>query len=138
MHNAPAIIDRFYELIHANDAQRLSMLYAPNAEIIRYDGVASGQREIEVYYKGYLAGRPGMTLRQIDKIRDSGDVLMWDALVDSDAAGRTYAAYGGVYIVASVLWLWLVEGSRPDRWDISGAVICLIGTAVILIGPRAA
>jgi small multidrug resistance family-3 protein len=59
-------------------------------------------------------------------------------LVDSDAAGRTYAAYGGVYIVASVLWLWIVEGSRPDRWDISGAVICLVGTAVILIGPRAA
>ena len=84
MHNAPAIIDRFYELIQANDAQRLAMLYAPTAEIIRYDGVASGQREIEVYYRGYLAGRPGLKLRQIDKIRDSGDVLMWDALVDSD------------------------------------------------------
>ena len=84
MHNAPAIIDRFYELIKAHDAERLAMLYSPNAEIIRYDGVASGQREIEVYYRGYLAGRPGLTLRQLDKIRDSGDVLMWDALVDSD------------------------------------------------------
>jgi hypothetical protein len=84
MHNAPAIIDRFYELIQANDAERLAMLYAPTAEIIRYDGVASGRREIEVYYRGYLAGRPGMALRQLDKIRDSGDVLMWDALVDSD------------------------------------------------------
>lgn len=85
MHNAPAIIDRFYELIRAKDVERLAMLYAPNAEIIRYDGVASGQREIEAYYRGFLAGRPGMTLRQLDKIRDSGDVLMWDALVDSDA-----------------------------------------------------
>ena len=84
MHNAPAIIDRFYELIKAHDAERLAMLYAPNAEIIRYDGVASGQREIEVYYRGYLAGHSGMVLRQLDKIRDSGDVLMWDALVDSD------------------------------------------------------
>ena len=85
MHNAPAIIDRFYELLKVHDAERLAMLYTPNAEIIRYDGVASGRREIEVYYRGYLAGRPGMTLRQLDKIRDSGDVLMWDALVDSDA-----------------------------------------------------
>ena len=85
MHNAPAIIDRFYELLEVNDAERLAMLYTPDAEIIRYDGVASGRREIEVYYRGYLAGRPGLVLHQIDKIRDHGDVLMWDALVDSDA-----------------------------------------------------
>ncbi len=58
-------------------------------------------------------------------------------LVDSAAAGRTYAAYGGVYIVASALWFWMVEGSRPDRWDVSGAIICLVGTTVILAGPRA-
>jgi small multidrug resistance family-3 protein len=59
-------------------------------------------------------------------------------LVDSEAAGRTYAAYGGIYIVSSVLWLWLVESQRPDRWDISGAVVCLAGAAIILFGPRAA
>lgn len=58
------------------------------------------------------------------------------ALVPSDAAGRTYAAYGGVYIVASILWLWLAEGRLPDRWDISGAVVCLAGGAIILFGPR--
>jgi small multidrug resistance family-3 protein len=58
--------------------------------------------------------------------------------VESDAAGRTYAAYGGVYIVASLLWLWGVEGARPDRWDVLGAVICLIGATVILLGPRSA
>lgn len=57
-------------------------------------------------------------------------------LVPSDAAGRAYAAYGGVYIAASLLWLWAAEGVRPDRWDISGAVLCLIGAAVILFGPR--
>jgi small multidrug resistance family-3 protein len=57
-------------------------------------------------------------------------------LVESDAAGRTYAAYGGVYIVASLLWLWTVEGTRPDRWDVSGAIICLAGAALILLGPR--
>ncbi|MBN8939054.1 MAG: YnfA family protein [Rhizobiales bacterium] len=58
-------------------------------------------------------------------------------LVESEAAGRTYAAYGGVYIVASILWLWLVESHRPDRWDVTGAFICLAGASVILFGPRA-
>jgi small multidrug resistance family-3 protein len=59
-------------------------------------------------------------------------------LVESAAAGRTYAAYAGVYIVASLLWLWVVEGARPDRWDILGAVVCLVGATVILLGPRGA
>lgn len=57
--------------------------------------------------------------------------------VESDAAGRTYAAYGGVYIVASLLWLWAVEDARPDRWDTIGGAVCLIGAAIILFGPRA-
>ena len=57
-------------------------------------------------------------------------------LVDSDAAGRAYAAYGGVYIAASLIWLWSVEGLRPDRWDVAGAMICLVGATVILFGPR--
>jgi|ERR1700716_3909485 len=57
-------------------------------------------------------------------------------LVDTSAAGRAYAAYGGLYIVASLLWLWGVEDVRPDRWDISGAAICVLGAAVILLGPR--
>ena len=57
-------------------------------------------------------------------------------LVESSAAGRAYAAYGGVYIVASLAWLWAVEGLRPDRWDIAGAALSLAGAAVILLGPR--
>jgi small multidrug resistance family-3 protein len=44
--------------------------------------------------------------------------------------------YGGVYIAASLLWLWLIEGARPDRWDLIGALICLGGAALILFGPR--
>src|SRR2546430_15960385 len=59
-------------------------------------------------------------------------------LVDSEAAGRAYAAYGGIYIIASLLWLWLAEGHRPDRWDVSGAAVCLAGAAIILFGPRSA
>ncbi|MBP7336960.1 YnfA family protein [Niveispirillum sp.] len=57
--------------------------------------------------------------------------------VPADAAGRAYAAYGGVYIATSLAWLWLVEGQRPDRWDITGAALCLIGAATILWAPRA-
>jgi len=59
-------------------------------------------------------------------------------LSEADAAGRTYAAYGGVYIFASLMWLWLMEGVRPDRWDVTGAAICMVGASVILFAPRAA
>jgi small multidrug resistance family-3 protein len=58
------------------------------------------------------------------------------ALVPVDAAGRAYAAYGGIYIAASLLWLWLAEGIRPDRWDIVGAAVCMAGASVILFAPR--
>ena len=60
------------------------------------------------------------------------------ALVDTDAAGRAYAAYGGIYIAASLLWLRLAEGVRPDRWDFVGATICIVGASVILLAPRGA
>jgi small multidrug resistance family-3 protein len=58
--------------------------------------------------------------------------------VDAAAAGRAYAAYGGIYIVTSLLWMWLVEGVAPDRWDIAGAIVCLAGSLLILNGPRTA
>lgn len=60
------------------------------------------------------------------------------SLVDAEAAGRAYAAYGGIYIAASLAWLWSVEGVRPDRFDLAGAAICLAGASVILFAPRAA
>ena len=56
--------------------------------------------------------------------------------VESDAAGRAYASYGGVYIVASLLWLWLAEGMRPDRFDTVGATLALAGAGIILAAPR--
>jgi len=58
-------------------------------------------------------------------------------LIDTDHAGRGYAAYGGIYIVSAILWLWAVEGVRPDRWDLTGGAVCLLGAAIILCGPRA-
>lgn len=59
-------------------------------------------------------------------------------LAESDEAGRAYAAYGGIYVIGSLLWLWIVERQSPDRWDLAGAAICLIGAGVILLAPRAA
>jgi small multidrug resistance family-3 protein len=56
--------------------------------------------------------------------------------VDAVAAGRTYAAYGGIYIVGSLAWLWLIEGLRPDRYDLIGSAVCLIGAVIIIAGPR--
>ena len=56
--------------------------------------------------------------------------------VEAEAAGRAYAAYGGVYVAASLLWLWLAEGQRPDRFDIAGGAVVLAGAALILLGPR--
>ncbi len=61
--------------------------------------------------------------------------LTW---VETGHAGRAYAAYGGVYIAAAILWLWVIEGARPDRWDLIGGAVALTGTAIILLGPRSA
>lgn len=56
--------------------------------------------------------------------------------IDASVAGRAFAAYGGVYIVASLVWMRLVENARPDRWDLVGGAVCLVGAAIILLGPR--
>ena len=57
-------------------------------------------------------------------------------LAPSDFAGRAYAAYGGVYVVVALLWLWRVDGVVPTRWDLVGGVICLAGMAIIALQPR--
>lgn len=57
--------------------------------------------------------------------------------IDVHLAGRAFAAYGGVYIAASLLWLWMVEGQRPDGWDVLGAALALLG-AMVIVGAHAA
>jgi small multidrug resistance family-3 protein len=56
--------------------------------------------------------------------------------IDADFAARAYAAYGGIYILSSRVWMWAVEGSCPDRWDAIAAAICVVGAFVIIFGPR--
>ncbi len=56
--------------------------------------------------------------------------------IDSAVAGRAYAAYSGVYIASSLIWLWIMEGVRPDRWDLLGGAVCLVGAGIIIGAPR--
>ena len=59
-------------------------------------------------------------------------------LVEVAAAGRGFAAYGGIYVAASLVWLRMVEGIAPDRWDLTGGAVVLAGAAIIVWGPRPA
>ncbi|MBO9539086.1 YnfA family protein [bacterium] len=54
----------------------------------------------------------------------------------SGAAGRIYAAYGGVYVATALVWMWLVEKQSPDRWDLIGVAVTLTGMAIIAFAPR--
>ncbi len=56
--------------------------------------------------------------------------------IDADFAGRAYAAYGGIYILSSLAWMWAVEGVRPGRWDVIGAATCILDALIILFGSR--
>jgi small multidrug resistance family-3 protein len=59
-------------------------------------------------------------------------------LAPSENAGRAYAIYGGIFIAASIAWLWAVDGVRPDRWEIIESCVCVLGAGNILWGPRTA
>jgi small multidrug resistance family-3 protein len=56
--------------------------------------------------------------------------------VETEFAGRTYAVYGGIYIVSSLVWLYFVEHITPDRWDMIGGAVCIAGALIILFMPR--
>lgn len=63
--------------------------------------------------------------------------FVWLLSLHPAASGRVYAAYGGVYVAVALGWLWLVDGVRPQRWDVLGVALCLAGMAVIMAAPRA-
>jgi small multidrug resistance family-3 protein len=65
-------------------------------------------------------------------------LFAWLLTLHPTAAGRVYAAYGGVYVAVAVLWLWLVDGNKPTQWDLIGAAVAIAGMAIIMLGPRAA
>jgi len=61
----------------------------------------------------------------------------WVATLQTTSFGKTYAVYGGVFIVMSIAWAWYFDGFRPDRYDIIGGVVCFVGIGIILFWPRA-
>lgn len=63
-------------------------------------------------------------------------LFAWLLSLHPTGAARTYAAYGGVYIAVALAWLWAVEGQRPTRWDVLGALVALAGMAIIALAPR--
>lgn len=63
-------------------------------------------------------------------------LFAWLLTLHPAAAGRVYAAYGGVYIFVAIIWLWIVDGIKPTHWDLLGASIALIGMAIIMFAPR--
>jgi small multidrug resistance family-3 protein len=63
-------------------------------------------------------------------------LFAWLLSLHPTAAGRVYAAYGGVFIFVAILWLWSVEGVRPSAWDLVGASVALAGMAIIMFAPK--
>ena len=64
-------------------------------------------------------------------------LFVWLLTLHPSGAGRTYAAYGGVYVMTALLWLWIVEQRQPDRWDLIGGLVSVAGMAIIAFAPRA-
>ena len=63
-------------------------------------------------------------------------LFVWLLSLHPTAAGRAYAAYGGVYVAVAVLWLYLVDGVQPTVWDITGSAVAITGMAIIMLAPR--
>ncbi len=92
--------------------------------------------EITGCYLPYLWLRKGAPVWVLVPAAISLAVFAWLLSLHPTAAGRVYAAYGGVYIGVAIFWLWLVDAVRPSAWDILGVTICALGMAVIMLGPR--
>lgn len=63
-------------------------------------------------------------------------LFVWLLSLHPAAAGRVYAAYGGVYIFVAIFWLWAVDGVKPTAWDLFGSLVALAGMAIIMFAPR--
>ena len=63
-------------------------------------------------------------------------IFAWLLTLHPTASGRVYAAYGGVYVMVAIFWLWGVDGIRPTTWDIVGSLVAVTGMAIIMLGAR--
>ena len=98
--------------------------------------VATALAEIVGCYLPYLWLRQGRSAWLLVPAAVSLAVFSWLLTLHPAAAGRVYAAYGGVYISVALIWLWAVDGIQPARADFIGVGLCLVGMAVIMFAPR--
>jgi small multidrug resistance family-3 protein len=109
-------------------------------QVLRVLGLftATALAEIVGCYLPYLWLRKAAPVWVLVPAALSLALFVWLLSLHPHAAGRTYAAYGGIYIAVALGWLWAVDGVRPDRWDFLGVALSLLGMAVIYFAPRAA
>ena len=98
--------------------------------------LATAIAEIVGCYLPYLWIKQGHSAWVLIPAAASLALFAWLLTLHPTAAGRTYAAYGGVYIFTAVFWLWAVDGIRATRWDVAGSLVALAGMAIIMFGPR--
>jgi small multidrug resistance family-3 protein len=109
-------------------------------DLLRVTGLffVTAVAEIVGCYLPWLVLRQGRPVWWLLPAAASLAAFAWLLTLHPCAAGRTYAAYGGVYVVVALIWLWRVDGVVPTRWDMVGGAICLVGMAIIALQPRAA
>lgn len=98
--------------------------------------VITALAEIAGCYLPYLWLRKGYSVWLLLPAAISLGLFAWLLTLHPNAAGRVYAAYGGVYIAVALAWLWVVDGVRPTWWDVTGAAVAICGMAIIMFAPR--
>lgn len=97
---------------------------------------ATALAEIIGCYLPYLWLKQGRSIWLLLPAAVSLALFAWLLTLHATAAGRVYAAYGGVYIAVALGWLWLVDGIRPTAWDLAGVAVALVGMGLIVCQPR--
>jgi small multidrug resistance family-3 protein len=100
--------------------------------------VVTALAEIIGCYLPYLWLKKGGSVWLLIPAALSLAAFVWLLTLHPIAAGRVYAAYGGVYVVVALLWLWQIDGIKPTTWDVVGAGVVLSGMAIIILGSKAA
>jgi small multidrug resistance family-3 protein len=98
--------------------------------------VVTAIAEIVGCYLPYLWLKQRVSVLALIPAALSLGTFAWLLSLHPGAAGRIYAAYGGVYVSVALVWLWLIDGQKPDRWDLVGVTITLIGMSIIAFAPR--
>jgi small multidrug resistance family-3 protein len=98
--------------------------------------VATAVAEIVGCYLPYLWMKDRAPAWVLAPAAASLAVFVWLLTLHPTAAGRVYAAYGGVYVATAIAWLWLVDGVRPSAWDFVGLAVAFAGMAISMLAPR--